>query len=151
MMRIRIESGFYIFLAVLLLTVPLRWIIALFAAMLTHELGHYLMVYLLGGQVVGGTVGLRGARLEALPMPAEKELLAVLAGPAASLLLLSVCRVFPRVALCGLFQGVYNLIPLYPLDGGKAVRCLRVMRKEKAGNLQRHGNTSCKAGKQRVQ
>ena len=31
-MRLRIDSGGYIFLAVLLLTVPLRWILAAFGA-----------------------------------------------------------------------------------------------------------------------
>lgn len=150
-LRIQIESGFYIFLAVLLLAVPLRWICAAFAAAFVHELGHYLAVRLLGGQVLGGSICFRGARMETLPMSAGRELIAVLAGPAASLLLLFLIRIFPRVAICGLIQGIYNLLPIYPLDGGKALRCLMALVEEK-GLFSRHpGKIPCKAGKQRVQ
>lgn len=89
--------------------------------------------------------------METLPMSTGRELIAVLAGPAASLLLLSLVRVFPRVAICGLIQGIYNLLPIYPLDGGKALRCLMALVEEK-GFFSRHpGKIPCKAGKQRVQ
>ena len=152
-MRLRIDSGGYIFLAVLLLTVPLRWILAAFGAALFHELGHYLAVRLLGGRVLEAAVSFRGARMEALPMSAGRELIAVLAGPAASLLLLGLCRVFPRVAICGLIQGIYNLIPILPLDGGKAVRCIMALLEGSEVRFfsRRQGKIPCKQGQQRVQ
>ena len=151
--RIRIESGFYIFLAVLLLAVPLRWIAAAFAAAFVHELGHYLAVRLLGGQVLSGSICFRGARMETLPMSPGRELIAVLAGPASSLMLLCLARLFPRVAICGLIQGIYNLLPIYPLDGGKALRCVMALAEGRGDRLfsRRCGKSSCKEGKQRVQ
>lgn len=151
--RIRIESGFYIFLAVMLLAVPLRWFFSAFAAAFIHEFGHYLAVRLLGGQVIGGSICFRGAKMETLPMSPGRELIAVLAGPASSLLLLSLVRVFPRVAICGLIQGIYNLLPFYPLDGGRALRYVIMLLEGNDNWLFSccHGKFSCKAGKQRVQ
>lgn len=151
--RIRIDDGFLILAAVLLLTVPLRWILAAFLAAFVHELGHGLAVWVLGGRVSGGAVSLRGARLDVLPMTPGRELLCALSGPAASFLLLCFAHLLPRIAICGLIQGVYNLLPIYPLDGGRAVRCLSVLLQERKKRIfsNRNGKFSCKDGQQRVQ
>lgn len=132
--RIRIDYGFYLFAAALLLFIPIRWILAAFLAALAHEMGHYLAVRLLGGEVSGGIVSWRGARMEVFPMSTGRELISILAGPAASFLLLSLARVFPRIAICGLIQGCYNLLPIAPLDGGRALRCvLSLVEKKHSG------------------
>ena len=62
-----------------------------------------------------------GAAIDAVLPGQGRELLAVLAGPVGSLLLLGVHRWFPRLALCGLVQGLFNLLPVRPLDGGRAL------------------------------
>ena len=64
----------------------------------------------------------RGARMDAAPLPLKADLCCVLAGPTASLLLGLLLPVAPRLALCGIVQGVYNLLPLGTLDGARAVR-----------------------------
>ena len=151
--RIRIHEDFFFFSAILLLLLPLRWIGAGFLAALVHELGHYVTVRLLGGGIVSGEISCRGAKMTALPMKPGQELLAVLAGPGASLLLLFLGPLFPRLAFCGLIQGMFNLLPIYPLDGGKALRCLRSLWSgRRDGHFSKgKGKIPCKDRKQGVQ
>lgn len=49
------------------------------------------------------------------------ELICALAGPAGSIALLLLAEYMPKVAICGMVQGIYNLLPVYPLDGGRAL------------------------------
>ena len=137
-------------MAILLLMIPLRWILAAFLAAGFHELGHCLAVELLGGTILEANVSARGAKLRAAPMSPERELLCVLAGPAVSVALFGLRRLFPRIAVCALIQGVFNLLPIYPLDGGRAVRCLGELWSRKVFSVD-SGNTSCKGRKHRVQ
>ena len=120
-----IEPRVYILLALLLLVLPIRWLVAAVLAAAFHEGFHMAAVYLLGGRCEGIRLSAQGARMEASLSGFRRELLAVLAGPAGSLLLLSLYRVLPRVAVCAAVQGFYNLLPIEPLDGGRALRlCL---------------------------
>jgi len=48
----------------------------------------------------------------------------ILAGPAGSMLLLLLSRSAPKIAVCGLFHGLYNLLPVLPLDGGRLLQLL---------------------------
>ena len=108
-----------IMLSFLLLTCPPRWLAASILAAAFHELCHLGAIWLLGGQVLSFRAGARGAVLEVAELSSWREALAAAAGPVGSLLLLLLAGVFPSLALCGLGQGLFNLLPVFPLDGGR--------------------------------
>ena len=106
-------------IALLIILLPLRWFAAAIIAALLHELGHYCAVRLTGGTIHRLKVGLSGAVMETSGLSGKSELICLLAGPLAGLLPLLAIRIFPTLALCGVIQSLYNLLPVYPLDGGK--------------------------------
>ena len=114
--------GLLIGLALLLLILPLRWILALLVAAAFHELCHLLALRLCGGQCRRIRLGAFGAVIQAAPLPPPQALFCSLAGPAGGLLLIGLARWFPRLALCGAMQSAFNLLPIRGLDGSHALR-----------------------------
>ena len=120
--RIWVSGWGCVALALTLLVLPLPWVAAAVLAAAVHELCHYLVIAALGGQVGRIAVGSGGAAMELGCLSPVRELLAAAAGPVGSLSLMLMGRFFPRLALCGLVQGLFNLLPIYPLDGGRILR-----------------------------
>ena len=114
-----VDALTYLLCALAILMVPLNWLAAFLLAAGIHELGHICAVYSLGGKINNIKISISGAIIETGLMPVWKNLLSSAAGPAASLLLVLFISRFPRVAVCGLCHGFYNLLPVYPLDGGR--------------------------------
>jgi len=108
--------------ALMLLVLPLQWVMAVLIAAFWHELCHILAVKLCGGSIRSMEVGDSGAVMECREMTPGREVICVLSGPFGSMLLLCLVKWFPRIAICGCFHGLYNLIPVYPLDGGRALQ-----------------------------
>ena len=119
-----------------------------FACLLTHEMGHAIVARRLKVRVEGITLWLFGgiARIRGDDMTAESELRIAIAGPIISLLLagffVSVAWLIPNSGGFEMFGGVlgwlgrinfmlalFNLIPAFPMDGGRILRAYLWKRK----------------------
>lgn len=125
--RTVLSVSFCLMLALMLLVLPLRWIVAAVAAAGFHELCHICAIYLCGGKIGKFRLYGSGAKLALPEMSRGREALCALAGPIGGLSLLLFSRWMPRLAICALLQSLYNLLPIYPLDGGRTLQCLLSM------------------------
>lgn len=128
--RLRVTPGFLVALGVLFYWDEgldlLGW--GLLACGL-HELGHAAAVALLGGRIAGVELSAVGAQMRLdpdRPLSYGREALASLAGPGASLLTAWLAARGGLFLLAGLSlgQGLFNLLPLAPLDGGRGLYAL---------------------------
>lgn len=121
--RIWISGSALVWFAFLILVLPLPWLIAALCAAGFHELCHMLAVSLCGGRLGGLRITGRGAALDTAALSRGQELLCALAGPVGSLSLALAGSLWPQMAVCALFHGLYNLLSVYPMDGGRLLRC----------------------------
>ncbi len=128
----------------------LALIVGLFACIVLHELGHSLVAVHFGSEVRSVTLLPIGgvASVKSIPRQPRQELLVSLAGPAVNvvivLALAAVRRGFPGWAdteafprstgelldaliRANLVLAVFNLIPAFPMDGGRVLRSLLAM------------------------
>ncbi|MBA3444769.1 MAG: site-2 protease family protein [Gemmatimonadales bacterium] len=126
------------------------WLLAVFACILLHEFGHIFMARRFGVRTpdvillpIGGV-----ARLERIPEEPRQELLIALAGPAVTagiaLILFGIIRLSGNDAGLGdlspgrpflsllmnvnVYLLIFNLIPAFPMDGGRVLRALLASR-----------------------
>lgn len=118
----------------------LLFVLALFGCVVLHEFGHVFVAARFGVRTreitllpIGGV-----ARLESIPRQPWQELLIALAGPAVNLALaLSLAVVLQpsdlaaeplelpllaRLAVFNIVMGLFNLLPAFPMDGGRVLR-----------------------------
>ncbi len=121
-----------IILSAALLLVPLPIVLCFLLASLVHEFFHISVGLLLGGTLSHISIYPHGAKIVMLHLSNRKAILSTIAGPVGSLFLLLFWHRLPILSLCGLIEGMFNLLPLYPLDGGRIIRLLHINREKNA-------------------
>jgi Zn-dependent protease len=128
----------------------LAYMLALFACVTLHELGHAAAARHFGVQVprilllpIGGM-----AEIDSIPRRPRQEIIIALAGPAVNYLIIGVLMIFVRfpsgwnpayfsltfaellrhLVLVNLVMGVFNLLPAFPMDGGRVLRAILAAR-----------------------
>ncbi len=104
--------------------------LSIFLAILIHELSHSLVAKRYGANVVEIVLFIFGgvSRIENIPKEPKKEFYIAIAGPLSSLALSLFLFVPHRLTfLFGFFNlvlALFNLIPAFPMDGGRVLRSL---------------------------
>jgi len=115
--KVKTDAGFLLSLSLAILLIPLKWLLSWLLAAVVHELAHLLAMRCFRCKAVGMRIGICGARIDGEPLPDWAAFLCAAAGPSASLCLVFLARWLPHVAICGFIHGIFNLLPLYPMDG----------------------------------
>jgi Zn-dependent protease/CBS domain-containing protein len=125
----------------------LAFILALFACVIAHEFGHALAARRYGIRTPDITLLPIGglARLERMPEQPSQEIIVALAGPAVNVVIAAVLIFFmnagfdmeslqrldnpslsflARLASVNIFLVLFNLIPAFPMDGGRVLRAV---------------------------
>lgn len=124
--KIRLEPGAVLLLGILFFSLRMNQIAALLAAVILHEAGHLTALWMMGSPPEGLLFTLSGpVILYQLPNSGWRAAISALSGPLSGLLLFFLLD--HRWQICSdmsLILSAVNLLPVLPLDGGRALQAV---------------------------
>ncbi len=129
-MKLHLSPLTLIYFAICLLLSHQLTLAAVCSAVFVHELVHLIVLWMAGGRAVSLTVTPMGLSIERAGLLSHiAEVILSLSAPVANLLLAAIYARFsldPCTVEANLGFGLLNLLPILPLDGGKALKaCLQ--------------------------
>ena len=124
MKAVDLRPGFVLFMLLLAGLDRSGSLLPFLAAAMLHELSHAAAITLCGGRIRALTFSFADVQMLTTALSYRRELICALAGPLCNVgccILFS--RSFPTFAAFSLLLGLYNLLPVWPLDGGRALFC----------------------------
>lgn len=123
--RLSITPGAVCFGCIGLALNPLGLFLPFLCSAALHELGHWAVLRLYHVPAEQLRITALGCVMRTAPLSYRVEARCAFAGPGVNFLLfmLSV-RIFPAFALVNLSLALFNLLPLWPLDGGRLLRAM---------------------------
>lgn len=139
--KIDVSPAFIAFLCAYYYFDPAQTFAPFLFSVTVHEAAHLLVLRIVRARIHKLRLTGCGAVIVTDPLSYRHELLAAAAGPTANLLLLRLnLHRAPELALINLGLFLYNMLPLYPLDGGRILRAaLHLLLTERAANLLERG------------
>lgn len=126
--KVDVSASFVAFLCAYYYFDPMGSFVPFVCAAALHELGHCCALLLCGVKIQKICLRAFGTQIETESMSYGRELLCAMAGPAVNFgLLLLFTQKMPLFALVNLCLLGYNLLPIFPLDGGRMLRALLSM------------------------
>lgn len=120
--KIDISPAFVAFICAYYYFDPLETFVPFFLSIFLHEVGHLIALCALRIRIRRISFRMSGALIETVPLSYTQELFVSVSGPTVNFILLCLCRrSHPLMAFLNFCLMVYNLLPLYPLDGGRVI------------------------------
>lgn len=130
---------FKIWFLLLLLWIPPTFVLSIFISILLHEIGHAFMAKKYGYRVdniqIGLLVGQANMNIDSID---DRHMISIVgAGPWVNLVLTSLsifayavfpCQFFNSMYIVNLFLLIFNIIPIFPLDGGRILRSILILK-----------------------
>lgn len=124
MPRIRYSPWAPLLLCLMIRLSPRGSVLSFLAAAILHESGHFLALRFMGGHWDGLDIGPGGIRISCSGLENVGEIVTAAAGPLVSFFLIFLYPLFPWIGFWSILQLCFNLLPVYPLDGGRILRAV---------------------------
>ena len=137
--KVEITAGFLLFLCAYYYFDPAESFFPFLLSLSLHELGHLTALWLCKTSVHRLRFTLSGTVIQTAPQNYRQEIVTAAAGPLMNFFLAAaLLHKLPEIALLNLGLLLYNLLPIYPLDGGRILRAtLHLLLEQKAADADR--------------